>query len=130
MADFFKNRNMLVNTALRDDVLFLKIVGISHENGNTQLIIKKTTLDIAGIGNTCSRIEADNITGSDAEGFNAFFVVDILIQDNFHCIEGSLCIIVFAVDMDRGIDQLESTIIDSAAAGIDTAIFTLCIVGI
>ena len=104
MADFFKNRNVLVNTALRDDVLFLKIVGISHENGNTQLIIKKTTLDIAGIGNTCSRIEADNITGSDAEGFNAFFVVDIFIQNDFHGIESPFLLVIIAVDMDGSIN--------------------------
>ena len=130
MTDFLKNRDVLVNFSRESDVLVLQIFGVAQKNGSAQFVIQETALDVAGGSDRGSRIEADEISGHDAQFFHIFFGRNRLVDDYLHGVPGTGGVAVFSVYMNGSVDELQGAVVAGTVIGADADVFCLGVVGI
>ena len=103
MADLFIDRHMDVDAAGGCFALVVQVFCKAEQDADTQLIVEKTTLNVAGFRYGRAGIEADDVAGHNAEGFGVRLAFHRLVQYDLHSIIGTGSVIVAAVYMDRGV---------------------------
>ncbi len=99
-----------------------------EQDADAQLVIQEAALDVTAGSDPCARLKADEIADGDAEFANVFGGLDVFIEDDFRRLEGAFGILIIAVDMDGGVDQLEGAFVDAGEFRRDAAVLRLGVV--
>ena len=100
---FFKYGDMVIDTALRDNILLLQIFGIAQKNSGAQLVIQKAAFDKSRRCYYSSWVKANDIAGHDTQIFYVFSGSDYFIQQYFHIFVAAFRFAVLAVNMNGSI---------------------------
>ena len=130
VADLLKDGDMLVDFAGQLQIFVLYIFSKSQQNSGAELVIQETALDVAGLGDTGTGIHADEGTVLDSQCLDFFLGGNLFVQKDFHRVKSSLGLLIIVVDMDGSVGQLYGTVVYFTVQRVDTAVFSLNVVGI
>ena len=130
VADLFKNGDVGIKRALRDNLFIPDVFRKSKENADAQFVIQETGFDVTGFGDPDIRLKAYDIANRDTELFRVFLFLYILIQDNLTGVPSAFDVVVLAVHMDRSVAELEGSFIDAVEFCHNTHILRFGVVGI
>ena len=130
VTHFLEDRDMLVDLTGQLQILVFYIFCEAKQNSGAELVIQKTALDVTGLRDAGPGIHADEGTILNTQCLDIFPGRYLFIQQDFHGIEGTLGLLVIAVDMDGSIRQLYGAFVYFAVQRIDTAVLGLDIVGV
>ena len=126
-ANLFIDGHMDIRAARQRLLFGMQVFCKAEQNTDGELIVEETAFDVARSRHVRARVEADDIACLNAERTRLFGRRNILVQQDLGRVEGSVRLGVFAVDVDRGVAELERPLIDLAGARIDAHIFRFAI---
>ena len=129
MADLFVYGDVRVDAALRLRAGVLHVFRKAEQNADGELVVQETALYVSGFCYPRARVKAHEVADLDAERAGVFGGLDVLIQHKLGRVEAALGVGEVAVDMDGGIAELERTLNDRAAAGVQPRVLSLAVCG-
>ena len=130
VTDFLEDGDMLVDLAGQLQIFVLYIFGKSQQNSGAELVIQETALDVTGLSNAGTGIHADEGTVFNPKRFYFLFGRYLFIQQHFHGVKSPLGLLIIVVDMDGSVGQLYGTVVYFTVQRVDTAVFSLNVVGV
>ena len=124
MSYFFIRSKSDMYAALRSNAFFLQVFRIAQQYRCTKLVVQESALDETAFGYHGSRVEGYEVADHDAQGFYFRLCIHILIQQQFHSIEGTVGFVVVFVYMGGCIDQMNHAADCLALMGVNQAVFT------
>ena len=126
-ANLFIDGHMDIRAARQRLLFVMQVFCKAEQNTDGELIVEEAAFDVARSRHVRARVEADDIACLNAERTRLFGRRNILVQQDLGRVEGSVRLGVFAVDVDRGVAELERPLIDLAGARIDAHIFRFAV---
>ncbi len=130
MAHLLVDGDVGPHGAGRLDAGVLEILGVAQQNGHAQLVVQEAALDIAALCDAGAGLEADDVAHGYAQLFGVFPGPHVLIQHDLHGAPVPLGIIVLAVDVDGGVNELAGALQNSVELGDHPDVLALGIVGV
>ena len=107
MAHFLIHRHMDVYFSCRSDFLIRQVFGKAQQNAHAELVVQEAALEIPGGGPPGPGVKADVISHFNAQLPGLLGGGHVLVQHHLHAAIFPLGLAVAAVDVNRGVAQLE-----------------------